>query len=108
MTTPINITPQMLADGAKSCSDTAGEVSSELATLRSYVEELAGQWLGVASTAYQNLMGDYDRYGQMMTDALNGIADGLRGNFHNYTTTEATIETGLAAVHGSIPGARLG
>jgi WXG100 family type VII secretion target len=104
----MNITPQMLQAGATSCYQTAQEVNTELASLRSYVEELAGQWLGVSSLAYQNLMSDYDRYGKMLNDALTQIGDGLLNNMHNYTTTEATIESGLAAVNGAIPGARLG
>jgi hypothetical protein len=56
---------------------------------------------------YQNLMNDFDKYGQMLNDSLNGIADGLTGNYHNYTTTEAAIESQLREVNGVIPGANL-
>jgi len=108
MAVPVNITPQMLMDGNKSCTGTAGEIDGELAGLRAYVSDLAGEWLGVSSLQYVNLMADYDRYGRMLHDALTGIADGLLGNFHNYTTTESTNEAQLVMVNGSIPGANLG
>jgi len=108
MALPVNITPQMLADGHKNCVDTATNIDGELAGLRAYVADLAGQWLGVSSLQYVNLMADYDTYGRMLHDALTGIADGLQGNFHNYTTTEATNEAQLVTVNGSIPGANLG
>jgi WXG100 family type VII secretion target len=107
MSSPINITPQMLADANKNCTTTAGNIDHQLAGLRSYVSDLAGQWLGVSSQQYQSMMTDYDTYGRMLHDALTGIADGLQGNFHNYTTTETSNEATLVAVNGSIPGANL-
>jgi WXG100 family type VII secretion target len=108
MTQAINITPQMLADGNKNCTTTAANIDGQLAGLRAYVSDLATLWLGVSSQQYVSLMTDYDTYGRMLHDALTGIADGLQGNFHNYTTTEATNESTLLTVNGSIPGANLG
>lgn len=108
MALPVDITPQMLMDGRTSCISTADQIAQELASLRNYVSELAAQWLGVSSQQYVNLMADYNSYGQMLHDALTGIADGLQGNFHNYTTAESTIESQLLTVNGSIPGANLG
>ncbi|WP_432990760.1 WXG100 family type VII secretion target [Dactylosporangium sp. CA-233914] len=103
MASTIHITPQMLLDGAQSCTDTAGHVTSELGALRRYVEGLAAYWLGNGSAAYQSLMEDYDRQGRLMNDALIGIADGLKGNFHNYTTTEAEVMTGAPKITGGAP-----
>ncbi len=107
MAQPIGITFQMLQDGNKSCLDAKQEIDSELASMRAYVSELAAQWLGASSQQYQNLMTDFDKYGQMLNDSLQGIADGLMGNFHNYTTTEAAIESQMKEVNGVIPGAHL-
>jgi len=108
MAQPIGITFQMLQDGNKACLDTVHEIDGELASMRAYVSELAAEWLGASSMQYQNLMTDFDKYGQMLNDSLNGIADGLLGNYHNYTTTEAAIESQLKQVNGVIPGANLG
>ncbi|GAA5179195.1 hypothetical protein GCM10023322_08450 [Rugosimonospora acidiphila] len=108
MALPVDITPQMLADGNKNCVNTAEAIGDELATVRGYVSDLAAQWLGVSSTQYVNLMADFDTYGRMLHDALTGIADGLQGNYHNYTTTESTNEAQLLQVNGAIPGANLG
>jgi WXG100 family type VII secretion target len=108
MAQPIGITFQMLQEGNKACLQTASDISSELASMRSYVSELAAQWLGSSSLQYQNLMTDFEKYAQMLNDSLTGIADGLMGNYHNYTTTEAAIESQLLEVNGVIPGANLG
>jgi len=108
MAQPIGITFQMLQDGNKACLDAVHEIDGELASMRAYVSELAAEWLGASSMQYQNLMTDFDKYGQMLNDSLNGIADGLMGNYHNYTTTEAAIESQMKQVNGVIPGANLG
>jgi WXG100 family type VII secretion target len=104
----VNITPQMLQTGATSCNQTAHEVTAELASMRSQVEVLAGQWLGVSSTAYQTLMADYDRYGRLLNDTLIEIGEGLVRNMNNYTTTESTVETRYHNINADLPPARLG
>lgn len=107
MAQPIGITFQALQDGNKACLDAVSEIDGELASMRAYVSELAAQWLGASSMQYQNLMTDFDKYGQMLNDSLNGIADGLMGNYGNYTTTELSIESTMKSVNGVIPGANL-
>ncbi|WP_433534611.1 WXG100 family type VII secretion target [Micromonospora sp. CA-249363] len=107
MAQPIGITFQMLQEGNKACLQTVTDVSGELASMRSYVSDLAAQWLGASSKQYQNLMNDFDRYGQMLNDSLTGIADGLQGNFHNYTTTEAAVESQFKDVNEALPQANL-
>lgn len=108
MAQPIGITFQMLQDGNKACLDTVSDIDSELASMRAYVSELAAQWLGASSMQYQNLMTDFDKYGQMLNDSLNGIANGLLFNYGNYTTTEKSVEATMKTVNGVIPGANLG
>ncbi len=108
MTTPINITPQMLMQANADCLNTAGSIESQLAHIRNAVAELAGSWLGVSSKRYQDLMEDYDAYGVIMNNALHGIGDGLMGNFHNYTTAESTNVAGIEVVHDNLPAANLG
>jgi WXG100 family type VII secretion target len=108
MAQPIGITFQMLQDGNKACTQAVSDIDGELASMRAYVSELAADWLGASSMQYQNLMTDFDKYGQMLNDSLNGIADGLLGNYHNYTTTESAIESTMKTVNGVIPGANLG
>ncbi|HWS35503.1 MAG TPA: WXG100 family type VII secretion target [Actinoplanes sp.] len=105
MTTPINITPQMLMQANGDVLHTADSIDGQLAQIRSYVAELAGQWLGTTSARYQDLMENFDAYGVIMNDSLHGIADGLVGNFHNYTISESTNLAGIEILYDHLPGA---
>ena len=102
-----DITPQMLLDGAQSCTDTAAQVQARLAVLRRDVEDLATFWLGPGSQAYKNTMEDFDRCGQMILNALMGISDGLKRNAANYALADEATVTAMPDIGGQ-PVARLG
>jgi WXG100 family type VII secretion target len=101
------VTPEYVANAATSCDNTASEIQTQLATLKSYVINLEATYQGVAATTFQALMQDYDTFGRMLNNALTDIGSGLRGNYVNYTDTEQQNISNLTPIHGDIPGARL-
>lgn len=103
----VQVTPEMITDAATSCDTTAGEIDTELASLKTFVIELQSMWHGVASTQFNQLMTDFDIYGRMLHNSLTDIGSGLRGNAVNYVDTEMQNINSLVAVNGDIPGARL-
>jgi WXG100 family type VII secretion target len=82
------VTPQELANAANSCTTTAGTVSDQLTSLRSYVTSMEGWWKGIASNTFQELMQEYDIYSNMLHEALIDIGSGLSGNQMNYQDSE--------------------
>jgi WXG100 family type VII secretion target len=101
------VTPEYIQNAATSCDNTANEIQTQLATLRSYVVNLETVYQGVAATTFQALMTDYDIFARMLHDALVDIGSGLRGNFVNYTDTENQNLGNLVPIQGDIPGAKL-
>ena len=78
----------------------AGDLVGELGTLRTYVYELGGLWLGVASIAFGDLMRTYDDLTTKLTNALTHISTGLQRNAVNYGQTEHSNKQKIAqAVH---------
>jgi WXG100 family type VII secretion target len=98
------VLPEDVATAAVNCDSTASELQVQLASLKAYVVSLEGQWLGIASQTFAELMADYDAFSTMLNDALTDIGSGLRGNFVNYTDAESSNIGNLQAVHGEIPG----
>ncbi|GAA5193293.1 hypothetical protein GCM10023322_54980 [Rugosimonospora acidiphila] len=101
------VTPEYIANAATSCDNTASEIQSQLATLRSYVMNLEAVYQGVAATTFQALMTDYDTFARMLNEALTDIGSGLRGNYVNYTDSENQNIANLVPIQGNIPGANL-
>lgn len=105
MSTPFKVTPEMLSAASTACTNTAGQISAQLAVLRNYVVNLEGQWHGVAANTFSELMSDYDVYTRMMNDALTDIGSGLAGNAVNYTEAEQQNINSLQPVNGqAVPG----
>jgi WXG100 family type VII secretion target len=105
MSTPFKVTPEMLSAASTACTNTAEQISTQLAVLRSYVVNLEGQWHGVAASTFSELMNDYDVYTRMMNDALTDIGSGLAGNVVNYTEAEQQNINSLQPVNGqALPG----
>ncbi|WP_422747575.1 WXG100 family type VII secretion target [Micromonospora sp. WMMD1219] len=103
----ILVTPEMLNSGAASCDATASAVQSDLADLRNYVVGLQATWHGVAARQFEQLMHDFDTFGNMLNDALTDIGSGLRTNYVNYVESETANINSLIAVNQDIPGAHL-
>ncbi|HEY4022041.1 MAG TPA: WXG100 family type VII secretion target [Pseudonocardiaceae bacterium] len=88
---------------ATRCDATAEEIQSQLAHLRSFVQDLETQWKGVASVDWVALMDDYNIYANMLHQSLTGIGQGLRGNAVNYAASEESALANVRQVHGALP-----
>lgn len=103
----LKVTPQVLHEAAGDCTTTAAEIHDDLADLKSYVLFLVGEWRGVASTSFNELMLDFDRCGKSLEEALTGIGSGLTQNAVNYVDNESGVNKDIVNVHHSIPPARI-
>ncbi|MEU4642896.1 WXG100 family type VII secretion target [Micromonospora sp. NPDC023814] len=101
--TQYTVTPEYIAQAAANAHSTATLIEGELATLRSYVEQLGAGWLGVASSTFQAMMTDYNAYARMLHDALDAIGSGLQGNYVNYVNMEQENIAQLVPIAGEIP-----
>lgn len=99
--------PEMISTAAASCDSVASDVDGQLAGLKSYIVGLEAWWQGIAQTTFQELMQEYDTYGQMLHNALTDIASGLRGNYVNYTETEQQNVTTINNIQNTLQGAKL-
>lgn len=97
--------PGDISAAAVNCDTTASELGQQLDALKSWVMDLEGQWLGIASQTFSALMNDYQVYSNMLQNALTDIGSGLRGNYVNYTDAEQTNINNLQNVNGELPGA---
>jgi WXG100 family type VII secretion target len=100
-----SVTPDDISAAAAAATNTANEIADQLAALKGYVQSFEAGWQGIAATAFQSLMNDYDVFAQMLNNALTDIASGLRGNYVNYTDAEQQNISNLQKVNGAIPGA---
>ncbi|MEV5704145.1 WXG100 family type VII secretion target [Actinoallomurus sp. NPDC052274] len=98
------VTPEYLANAATDTRNTASEIQSELAEIKTYVNSLEAVWGGVAHDRFVALMAEYDILARMLHDALTGIADGLHGNYVNYRDSEQQNLTNLANIESGLPG----
>jgi uncharacterized protein YukE len=94
-----------VAHAAHGCTTTAAEIAHQLQTLKTYVIDLRTFWHGVSAQTFEALMIDWDVYAGMLHQALLGIGDGLRGNWVNYSQSEADNIRNLKQVEGALPGA---
>ncbi|WFE27085.1 WXG100 family type VII secretion target [Solwaraspora sp. WMMD791] len=97
------VTPEYLATAATNAETTASELADLLAGIRSYVVSLEASWQGVAASAFQQLMQNYDVYAKMLNDSLNGIGSGLRGTYVNYTDAEERVHHNIVDVDLNLP-----
>ncbi|MBY8886966.1 WXG100 family type VII secretion target [Streptomyces sp. PTM05] len=102
------VTPEMISTAATSCDTTAADVDSKLGELKTYVTNLENVWQGIAQNTFQEMMVEYQTYAQMLHNALTDIAQGLRGNYVNYTDSENANLTTIHNVQSQLSAANLG
>lgn len=98
------VTPEYLASAASDTSNTAEQIRSELAQLKSYVASLEESWKGIAHNRFVALMAEYDTLSAMLHDALTGISSGLHGNYVNYKDSEQQNLSNLVNIETAMPG----
>lgn len=72
------------------------EVQGELARLRGTVDGLAGQWIGQAKLAFDDLMARWDIAAAQLSSALGDIAETIRANSQSFDAGE---EAGAADIN---------
>jgi WXG100 family type VII secretion target len=102
------VTPEYLTDAARSCQNTNDLIQEQLAALKSYVVNMESYWQGIAAGTFQDLMVEYQTCSAALNDALTGIANGLRGNWGNYTANEQTNTSNINNIRAGLPAPSLG
>jgi WXG100 family type VII secretion target len=97
------VTPEYVAQASADTARTAGEISTELAQLKTYVNSLEDVWQGIAHNQFQTLMAEYDIYANMLHEALMNISKGLEGNYVNYKSSEQQNLSNLSALGEDLP-----
>jgi ESAT-6 family protein len=100
------VTPEDLSAAASYVDMRASDIESKIAALGVYVNDLNGYWHGPAHSQFETLMTDYSIYATMLQNALTDIASGLRGNYVNYSSAEATNLRNIVKV--KLPAAKFG
>ncbi len=70
------------------------------------MNSLGVYWQGPAHGAFETLMADYNTFATMLQNALTDIGSGLRGNYVNYSSSEATNMANIVKVN--LPPAKFG
>jgi WXG100 family type VII secretion target len=83
------ITPEELANAATFVDGRSADIEAKISALGAYAQGLGVYWTGSAHNAFETLMADYQTYATMLQNALTDIASGLRGNYVNYSGSEA-------------------
>jgi WXG100 family type VII secretion target len=93
------VTPDDLSAAASYVDVRAADIEAKITALGNYVNSLSALWQGPAYGQFEILMADYQTYATMLRNALTDIASGLRGNYVNYSTAEATNLSNLVKVN---------
>lgn len=94
--TAFRVTPAELVTLSQQVSATAGQIESELATLRSRVLPISGTWSGQAQERFQLLYEEWNRSAQGLQQALGGISQQLAGAGQSYDEAERRIAGSFA------------
>ncbi|MEK6442688.1 WXG100 family type VII secretion target [Pseudonocardia sp. T1-2H] len=74
------------------------DVRSELTSLRTQLEPLAGAWRGEAATAFAGLMARWDADARSLSEALRGIGESIQGSGRTYQQQEDAQSSALSAI----------
>lgn len=95
--TAFRVTPAELMSLSQQVNSTAGQIESELGTLRGRVLPISGTWQGQAQDRFQMLYDEWNRSAQSLQQALSGISQLLSRAGHGYDEAERTIASSFAA-----------
>jgi WXG100 family type VII secretion target len=107
MATDYQVTPEEVSSAQASVTNSAGEIQSQLDSLRTYIYNLEAVWGGVAHDTFNVLMSEYDIYAKMLHDALVDIASGLGGTYVNYSASEEANLRSLQSLQQELPAPNL-
>ncbi len=89
--TAFRVTPAELLSLSQQVNGTAGQIESELGSLRSRVLPISGTWAGAAQDRFQALYDDWNRNAQGLQQALAGISQLLSQAGQGYDETERRV-----------------
>jgi WXG100 family type VII secretion target len=95
--TAFRVTPTELMTLSQQVQGTAGQIESELGTLRSRVLPISGTWQGPAQDRFQLLYDEWSRSAQGLQQALAGISQLLSRAGQGYDETERSIAQSFTA-----------
>jgi WXG100 family type VII secretion target len=101
------VTPEDLTQASANCNNAAENIQTQLGILKNYVNEMESWWQGIASGTFQQLMAEYDLCANSLHTALTGIANGLQGNWGNYTQNEQANIGTISNIQAGLPNPNL-
>lgn len=96
MSGSLAVTWQELSNGSNKITSTRGEISNQLASLKSLVDGLGGTWQGAASSAYNSLYANWNTSATKLFESLDGIAQLLSQAAQAYEQTETQLKSGFS------------
>ncbi|GAA2746007.1 WXG100 family type VII secretion target [Kitasatospora cinereorecta] len=108
-TSGFRVTPEEVQHAAVQVDSTASTIQQQLDALKAYVRtNVESYWQGDAHRAFDIYMAEWDIYAAMLHEALTGIAQGLRGTYVNYSSSEESAMQKINQLQGELPPLRLG
>lgn len=90
----------VMQSAANSVEQTSQEISQALNSLKNQLEPLAGSWKGQASSAFNNLMMQWNEDATKLTQALSAISEALSGSTKNYNAAEEANNSAISKILG--------
>lgn len=88
MSGPWSLTPADLAAARANTVNTATSIDEQLGVLSRYVDGLAAEWQGPASSGFGALMAEYHAHAANLSQTLESIAQNLQSNHDAVVGTE--------------------
>ncbi|GAB2759127.1 WXG100 family type VII secretion target [Amycolatopsis magusensis] len=90
--------PILFAEAHKNVSQTKADMDSNLATLKSNIEETRAGWQGEAATVFNQVMEAFDEKSRKINEALQNIADMLQQSGVKYDTQDTDVKEQVSAL----------
>lgn len=99
-----NVTLEYLNKAKSDVQHMVDTMDGRLAEIKSLVMSIESHWQGVAANTFQELMEEWNVYGNMLKNSLQDIGLGLNGTYVNYHDAEQTAVNNLKQIESHLPG----
>jgi WXG100 family type VII secretion target len=89
---------QTMATAAQKVDAVNQQITGRLTQLRGQIQSLQGLWKGGAYSSFQSLMDRWDTDAKKLSQALQGIGEGLKGNQQNYQVAEDNNQSSFTQI----------
>lgn len=96
--------PEQFQQAYLDVDDIAGQMMSNMSTLRDRIEATRAGWQGEAAQAFQNVMDTFDERNQKLNDTLAGIAELLQKSGNTYAEAEEEQNVELNNIASTLEG----